>query len=644
MPVGGMPPLPQPSPEPAPIASPQDVPYPGLIRLEVDATDVERRIFHARQRIPVARSGPMTLLYPKWLPGYHSPEAPIELFAGLILDAGGKRIRWRRDPVEVHAMHLDVPEGTTEIIAEFQFLSPTNEPQGRVVVTPEMLNLQWNTVVLYPAGHFSRQIMVEASVRLPKGWQYGCALDVASSAGDVTTFEPVSLDDLVDSPMFAGRHYHRIPLDEPGNVRLNIVADRADLLAATDEQIEPHRALVAEADALFGARHFDHYDFLLALSDELGGIGVEHHRSCETATVPGYFTDWDKSAPKRDTIAHEYTHSWNGKFRRGADSWTPTFERPIRNSLMWVYEGQTQYWGQVLAARSGLWTPQMAIEAFAQTAASYDIRRGRDWRPMSDTTRDPIIAARAPIPWASWQRSEDYYSEGALVWLEVDTLIRELTGDVRSLDDFAGTFFGMDDGSYVTRPYDFDEVVRTLEGLTPYDWSGFLTDKLEHTGGGAPLGGIKRGGYRLVYRDTPSGYAAGLDAVVGSVNLMFSIGVTLSGSGSLNEVIWGSPAFDAGLTAGSTLIAVNDREYSADELKRAIVAAADGAPIELIVKSGKRYRTVSVAYAHGLRYPHLEPVVANPRLEAILAPRRRRSPCHPAAKNLANAPATEVVG
>ncbi|MDB5716933.1 MAG: peptidase, partial [Sphingomonas bacterium] len=312
------------------------------------------------------------------------------------------------------------------------------------------------------------------------------------------------------------------------------------------------------------------------------------------------------------------------KFRRGADSWTPTFEKPIRNSLMWVYEGQTQYWGQVLAARSGLWTPQMAIEAIAQTAASYDIRKGRNWRPMRDTTRDPIIAARSPIPWASWQRSEDYYSEGQLVWLEIDTLIRERTDDTRSLDDFAATFFGMDARSYVTRPYDFDEVVRTLEGLTSYDWAGFLTDKLEGTGGGAPLGGVTGGGYRLVYRDTPSGYASASDAALGSVNLMFSIGVTLATGGILNEVIWGSPAFDAGLTAGTSLLAVNGRDYSADELKRAITAAVDGDPIELIVNSGKRHRSVRIEYTSGLRYPHLEPVAgARRRLDEILAPRRQ---------------------
>ncbi len=535
----------------------------------------------------------------------------------------------------MYAFHIIVPEGVAEIEATFQFLSPTNEPQGRVVVTPDMLNLQWNTVVLYPAGYFSRQIQVWATVTLPEHWRFGCALETASIAGNAFTFKPVALDVLVDSPMFAGHHYRRIELDD--RVALNVVADRADLLAATEEQIAPHRALVAEADALFGARHFDRYDFLLALSDELGGIGVEHHRSCETATVPGYFTEWDKSAPKRDTIAHEYTHSWNGKYRRGADSWTPTFEKPIRNSLMWVYEGQTQYWGQVLAARSGLWTRQMAIEALAQTAASYDIRQGRNWRPMSDTTRDPIISARAPIPWASWQRSEDYYSEGQLVWLEIDTLIRELSGGERSLDDFATAFFGMDDGSYVTRPYDFAEVAQTLERLAPYDWTTFLTNRLERKGGGAPLDGIERGGYRLVYRDTPSDYAAALDAVLGSTSLMFSIGMTLSASGALKEVIWGSPAFDAGLTAGSTVLAVNQRDYSADELKRAVAAAADGTPIALAVKSGKRHRTVTIQYAGGLRYPHLEPTAASRSLDDILTP--RRDVTRPAATDSPDAPA-----
>jgi predicted metalloprotease with PDZ domain len=526
----------------------------------------------------------------------------------------------------VHAFHVEVPQGASEIVAEFQFLSPTSPSQGRVVVTPTLLNLQWNAVLLYPAGHFSRRIIIEPSVALPAGWQFGCALDVTTRSGDTTTFAPVALDVLVDSPMFAGLHYRRIALDDGGAVHLNIIADTADLLNATDEQIAPHRAMVAEADMLFGARHFDRYEYLLALSDELGGIGVEHHRSCETATVPGYFTQWEASAPRRDTIAHEYTHSWNGKYRRGSDSWTPSFERPIRNSLMWVYEGLTQYWGQVLAARSGLWSRDMALGALAQTAASYDIRQGRRWRAMSDTTRDPIIAARSPLPWASWQRSEDYYSEGQLVWLEIDTLLRELSGETRSLDDFAAAFFGMDDGSYITRPYDFDEVVATLEALVPNDWQAFLVDKLERKTAGAPLGGVERGGYRLCYKDHPSAYAAATDALGGMVNLTFSLGLSLSGDGAVQEVIWGGPAFDAGLTAGSTILAVNDRAFSPDDLKRAITAAIDGEAIRLLVKSGKRHRTVAISYQDGLRYPHLEANADTPRLDAILSARASNPP------------------
>ncbi|MET0283976.1 MAG: peptidase M61, partial [Polyangiales bacterium] len=433
---------PQPTAEPTSIATARDVDFPGHIQLEVDASDVQRGIFRVRQRIPVPASGPLTLLYPKWLPGYHAPQAEIALFAGLEVSAGDADLPWTRDLVEVFAFHVDVPAGVENLDVRFQFVSPTAPEHGRVVATPDMLNLQWNSVVLYPAGYFSRRIQVEAALTLPEGWSFGCALR-ASSEGDVHKFEPVALDVLIDSPIFAGRNFRRLQLDdERGEVHMNIVADTPEQLAATAEQIEPHRALVAQADKLFGARHFDHFDFLVALSDELGKIGVEHHRSCESGTTGDYFTAWEKNVPNRDVMSHEYVHSWNGKYRRGADSWTPTFERPIRNSLMWVYEGQTQYWGNVLSARSGLWSKQHTLDAIARTAAIYDNRAGRRWRSMSDTTRDPIIASRRPLPWVSWQRSEDYYSEGQLVWLDVDTRIRELSGDTRSLDDFARAFFG----------------------------------------------------------------------------------------------------------------------------------------------------------------------------------------------------------
>lgn len=612
---------PRPYPEPATIALPEDREFPGTIQVAVDATDVTRGIFRIHEVIPVSGAGALTLLYPKWLPGYHAPQAQIALFAGLEISAAGQPVEWTRDLVEVYAFQVDVPSGVEAIDVTFQFVSPTSDAHGRIVATPEMLNLQWNSMVLYPAGHYSRGIRVAASAKIPDGWRFACALP-STQEGNVATFEPAALDVLIDSPIFAGRHFRCIDLDETGNVRLNLVADSADLLAATPAQIEPHRALVTQADRLFGARHFDHFDFLVALSDELGKIGVEHHRSCETGTSPTYFTEWDTNAPNRDVMSHEYTHSWNGKHRRGRDSWTPSFERPIRNSLMWVYEGQTQYWGNVLSARSGLWTASQTLDALARTAAIYDHRAGRRWRPMSDTTRDPIIASRRPLPWVSWQRSEDYYSEGQLVWLDVDTHIRELSGDSRSLDDFALAFFGAHDGSFGTHTYDFDDVVQTLTTVAPFDWAGYLVERLESRDARAPLDGLTRGGYRLVYRKTPSDFAVKTDALQGVESLQFSIGLTVTPAGKVPEVVWESPAFDAGLTAGSQILAVNGRAFDGEHLKQAVIAAEHGPPIELLVKGAKRYRTVAIDYRGGLRYPHLEPIEgARRRLDEILAPR-----------------------
>jgi predicted metalloprotease with PDZ domain len=618
----GMQNQPEPAREYEAIAAPRDVPFPGTIFLQVDATDTERAIFQVRELIPVSQPGRLTLLYPKWLPGYHSPEGAISLLAGLEISAGGRSIEWRRDEVEVHAFHVEVPQGVERLELSFQFVSPTSPLQGRVVVTPDVGNLEWYAVLLYPAGYYARQIQVQATLTLPEEWELACALQSSSRDGATRSFEPVPLDVLVDSPVLAGRYFRSIELDERGEVRLNVVADRADLLPTKPEHIEPHRALVAQADKLFGARHFDRFEFLVALSDELGGIGVEHHRSCEIGTAADYFSGWENNAGLRDVMAHEYTHSWNGKYRRGADSWTANFDRPIRNSLMWVYEGQTQYWGNVLSARSGLWTREQALDAIARTAAIYENRAGRRWRPISDTTRDPVIASRKPLPWVSWQRSEDYYSEGQLIWLEIDTLIRELSGDERSLDNFARAFFGGDDGSYRTSTYDFDEVVSTLESIASYDWAGYLREKLEQRQPDAPLEGLGRGGYRLVYRDTPNAFAQQSDNLLQVRCLRFSIGVSVGDNGRLHEVLWDSPAFHAGLTAGADVLAVNGRAYSGAEIEQAVIAAQDGAPLELLVKKGKRLRLVPLAYRDGLRYPRLEPIEgARRRLDEIFAPR-----------------------
>jgi predicted metalloprotease with PDZ domain len=618
---------PQPTPMPAQIAAPKDVAYPGTIRLAVDATDVERRIFAVQETIPVRSGAPVTLLYPQWQPGNHGPSGRVDKIAGLMIHAsgGGARIEWTRDAVDVFAFHVAVPAGVNSLDVDFQFLSPVEPNEGRVVMTPDMLSLQWIDLALYPAGYFARQIPVAASVRLPAGWEFATALETASADAGVATFKTVPFDTLADSPMVAGRYFKRLDLD-PGAaaaVRLDIVADRAELLEVTPDQLEAHRVLVRQAYKLYGSHHYDHYDFLFSLSDKLGGIGLEHHQSSEDGTVPTFFTEWDKNADTRNLLPHEFTHSWNGKFRRPADLWTPNFNVPMRDSLLYVYEGQTQYWGYVLEARAGLITKQQALDAIAGIAAMYDHRVGRDWRALQDTTNDPIAAGRRPMAWLSWERSEDYYNEGLLVWLDADTLIREKSIGEKSLDDFARSFFGMNNGSYVVDTYTFDDVVKALNSVQPYDWAAFLRTRLDDHASGAPLDGLRRGGYKLIYTDAPSDYFKAAETRRKITDVTYSLGVVIGAEGKLTDVLWDGPAFKQGLTVGNQIVAVNGTAYDPDLLKSAITAAKTASdPIELLIRNGDRYRTVRCDYHDGLRYPRLERDANVPaRLDDILTPR-----------------------
>ncbi|UKE70459.1 tetratricopeptide repeat protein [Xanthomonas cerealis pv. cerealis] len=594
-------------------APPQDVPFAGTLKIDVDATDLAHRIFHVRTTIP-ATPGPMTLLYPQWIPGNHSPTGPIDKLAGLVVKANGQVLPWKRDQFDVYAFKVEVPPGVSEIVAEFQFLSSQGDGQGRVMMTPEMLNLQWNTTALYPAGIYARNIKAQASVTLPPGWSYATALETATRVGDTVTFKPIDFDDLVDSPMFAGKYYKRIALDAGGKapVYLNVFADEAKSLDARPEQIKAHAALVRQMDKLYGARHFDHYEFLLALTEKLGGIGLEHHRSSENSGPLNYFTEWDKSWDRRDLLSHEFNHSWNGKYRRGADLATPNFNVPMGDSLLWLYEGQTQFWGEVLAARSGLWTQPQARDVLADVAATYQRGRpGMAWRALQDTTNDPTMSLRRPRAYRSYQMSEDYYSGGQMLWLEVDAKLRELSGDKRSIDDFAKAFFGMHDGAWDVNPYTFEDIVATLDGVARYDWAPFLRSRVD--GHGPLVGGIEASGWKLVYTDQPNEAIKTYEATKNGVGLTYSLGLSLDDKGSVQDVLWDGPAFDAGIVAGNSIVAVNGREYSADAIKEAISAAKGAAaPIELLVKRGNRYDTLRIAYHGGLQYPHLERIAGKP--------------------------------
>ncbi len=604
----------------------RDIPFPGVMTLEVDATDVDRAIFSMKQTVPVPEdarnNGRLTLLYPQWLPGNHAPRGEIEKLVGLKFSASGKPLAWRRDSLDVYAFHVTLPKGVREVVAEFQFVSPTASNQGRVVVAPKMMNLRWNNVSLYPAGYFTRNIPVDASVTWPAGWQAGSAMRAKRTTGSKVAYERVDYDTLVDSPMFAGAHFKSFALSD--KVTLNVVADAPEYLAATPDQIEAHKRLVAEAEHLFGVRHYDRYDFLLSLSDEMSGIGIEHHRSSENGVGTGYFTDWAKGPGSRNLLPHEMTHSWNGKHRRPQGIWAPDFRTPSRYVLLWVYEGQTQFWGYVLGARSGLFSYQDTLDAFASIAAGLDRRAGRNWRPLVDTTHDPIIAARRPKGWTSYQRSEDYYNEGMMIWLEADQIIRRESGNARSLQDFARSFFGGREGDWGVVTYELPDVVAALNAVQPYDWQGFFQSRVFEVTPEVGKQGFALGGYELVYVPEASNFIRSGEAASGTTDLSHSIGLIVEKDGKIAQVMWGSPAFDAGMTVGDQITGVAGRDYSGEALKSAVAATSSTGTVQLLVKRGKRYRETALSYRGGLRYPALRKTgQGETGLDRLLAPQTR---------------------
>ena len=616
---------------------PADRAFPGVIQLLVTATDIEQRIFHVHEEIPVAGGRELTLLYPEWLPGTHAPwgRNRINKLAGLTIAANGVPVPWIRDPGDIFAFHLTPPEGADRLKVDFDYLSPEGEGAE---VTSDILVLEWPSAVLYPSGYPVSQIEVEPRVILPDGWRFATALEPLPRGPSATSFKPVSLETLVDSPLFAGRHIALWDLndDEAVPVRLNVFADGPELLEFHPEWLAAHRALIKEAYKLFESKHYDHYDFLVTVSDKIAGGGIEHHRSSQDQTGANYFTDWDKALSLHELLPHEYVHSWNGKFRRPAGLATPNYNVPMQDDLLWIYEGQTQYWGKVLAARSGLWSKNDALDAIANVAAYYKEQAGRRWRNLQDTTYDEVVAPRfLPRAWASWRRSQDYYDEGLLIWLDADTLIREQSQGQRSLDDFARRFFGIKDGCLGPDTYTFEDVAAALNDVLPYDWRGFLLERLQSLDRD-PLDGISRGGYRLVYSQDAGKYYENLESRGKSTSFWYSIGLSVDREGKIRAVRWDGPAFKAGLSPGMQIQAVNGvMSDTAARLKAAVKLSVNTTgPIELTVKDQDYSRVARIDYHDGARYPHLQPIqMHKPLLDCILAARASDRPgeCTPAA-------------
>ena len=578
--------------------------------LSIDASEAPRRILHVRESLAVG-PGRLTLYSPQWIPGEHGPTGPITDLVGLKLSANGAPVEWRRDLDDMFAFHCTVPAGTTALELSFDFLL-SSVKQGfssAASASAHLLVLSWNQVVLYPKDVRPDSIVVTPGLRLPEGWKFGTALETAQGSPPVVQFAPVSLNMLIDSPVLAGEFFKRIDISAglPTPHYLDMASDSWMGLEMPDRVRREYEALVREANALFGAHHYNHYDFLYTISNEVASFGLEHHQSSDDRVPEKTLIDKDYRVTTASLLPHEFVHSWNGKYRRPAGLATGNYSSPMQGDLLWVYEGLTQYLGNILCARSGLRTPEEYREHLAMTAAELDNRPGREWRPLQDAADAAQILYGARDEWSSYRRGVDYYDEGDLIWLEVDVLLRELTHGTKSMNDFCRLFHGGSSTGPALKPYTFDDVVASLNAIAPYDWSSLLRERLQSLNAHAPMRGIENGGWHLVYRDTLSAMELAYEERTKQVDLRYSLGVNLSEDGTMLDVIPGSPAAAAGLAPGMKLIAVDGKAFTKELVRFAIRGAAHAPqPIDLLAQNGDSFKTYTVNYHGGERYPFLE--------------------------------------
>jgi predicted metalloprotease with PDZ domain len=605
-------------PPPAPARAP--------IKLFLDATHAPEKILHAVLQIPVS-PGPQDLVYPKWIPGEHGPTGPIVDLTGVEFFTNGQRLTWRRDLVDMYTFHLTIPPGVNMLEARLDLVLPA-PPEGfssGASATSQLDVVSWNQVLLYYARQRSDDVYFSPSLKLPEGWQYGTALPVGNTANGQINFQTVNLTTLIDSPVLASRHFRHIPLTPEGPIQhfIEMGSDSDAALAMPPDVIEEYKHLIAETGALYGARHYRDYHFLLTLSDQVAHFGLEHHESSDDRVGERTMIDDDERWIAASLLPHEMTHSWNGKYRRPKGLATMNYQDPMEGDLLWVYEGLTQYLGEILTARSGLWTKQQFLDEAAETAASLnDATPGRQWRPLQDTADAAQILYGALPEFESWRRGVDYYPEGFLIWLDVDTTIRQKTNGQKSMNDFCHLFYGPPNTPPMVKPYTFEDIVSTLNQVVHNDWAKFLRDRLDTYGPGAPLGGISNGGWKLVYDDTPSELTKALEKTRHAVDARFSIGLALEDKGGIRDVIMNSVAWKAGIAPGMELVAVNGRKFTPDLLREALKAAKGNGPnIELLVVNGDFYKTYSLDYHDGEKYAHLTRDESKPDiLSEILKP------------------------
>jgi predicted metalloprotease with PDZ domain len=603
--------------ETVPIPPPLDHPFAGTIALRVDAIDVARRIFTIRERVPVQHDGAMTLLYPRWEVASHGPSLTVTDLAGLEVRAADRPVTWRRDPIDPHAFHLDVPNGTRSIDVSFQIIADGDQ------LSPNMVVLQWQRLILYPAGWYARNVMVAPTAILPAGLRAFTSLELVEAKGGDMGFAPVSLETLLDSPVHAARYAKRVPLmtTAAGSVWFDLLAERPADLAGPSEQINQLRRMVTQTQATFGPAPFGRYEIIARMSDNGSSGGTEHRRSSEISIASGYFREWAGQLNNRDIVAHEFVHAWNGLYRVPADLWAPTPNVPQGTSLLWVYEGLTEFWGRVLAARSGLRSTEETLDKLATDAAEVTNRSGRQWRPLSDDVNYPAFMLRQPVPWRDWQRRKDYYLEGVMLWLDVDAILRERSGGSRSMDDFARTFFAGASASGPARTYTFSELCVALNAVVPFDWSEFLRNWINGHEALDTSAGLVKMGWHLTYTDTPSATFQQNEQELGITDLSYSLGLTVADDGTVRTVAWNSSAYRASMAPGVKIVAISSESFSPANLIAAVKNAVQ-TPISLTWQQDGRSVTQVLDYQGTLRYPRLERVQGRfDRIQILLAPR-----------------------
>jgi len=606
------------------------------ITLRVDATNVASNVYHAHLTVP-ATPGPMTLIYPKWIPGEHGPTGPINGLTGLKISANGQAVPWLRDQVEMFAFNVDVPAGASALDIDLDFLAPApgaNFTAG-ASTSPRLAVLSWNTLLLYPrTSNSSDALQVEASLRIPAGWQYATALETRGHSGDEIQFEQASLTALIDSPVQLGQTLRKIDLvsKSPYRHTLNLLSESVEATQTPDDFAKQYGRLVDETTALFGANHYRHYDWLLTLSDAVAHFGLEHHESSDDRTEESTLREDTSRKWVSGLMAHEFVHSWNGKYRRPAGLATGNYDKPMTGELLWVYEGLTEYLGDLLPVRAGILSAEDYRENLAETAANMTEHVGRTWRPLLDTAVAAQLLYEAPRSSTNWRRSVDYYPEGELLWLDADMTIRSLTGGKKSLDDFCRAFYGGTSGHAELKPYAFDDIVTALNAVAPNDWRAFLNQRLSSLSATPPLGGIEQAGWRLIYNDKPNTALEFGEGRSKSADLSASLGFSAGDSGTINDVVPNSAAANAGLTPGAKIIAINGRAYSTKRLRDVVKASTSATtPITIIAQTGEFFTTASIDYHGGERYPHLERVTGKPDLMETLIKALSPPPAPPAA-------------